>query len=181
MVFTELMIIKGTILSTEQLFEMAKKLDLIHNPDNNKFQKLCVEIYELWKSEEDDLRYEIIESVNVYLKNYPGNLEIYRFPCCTENEDSFIFGECIKSFDRIVIKCDKCPNQYICCDKCIGYTTNGYYDVVKILNEPVIAKKEDVEDIDPTSFYINKFSKKILDKTFDTEFYYLLNDCLSCT
>ena len=78
MVFREIMIIKGVILTTEDVFKLAMKL----GSHEDEFINKCGEIYNLWKSNNDDLIYEIIEQINyVYIDNYPGNMKLYRFPC----------------------------------------------------------------------------------------------------
>lgn len=78
-------------------------------------------------------------------------------------------------------RCEDCP-RYELCQDCEGMTVKGYYDVRKILNEWVTAKPEDVDDIDPSCFYLKRLCSKALpDQEIKCEFYYILDDCLFCT
>ncbi len=64
-----------------------------------------------------------------------SDMEIFKFKCCSKiSKKKYIIGFKMHTYYRNFIKCEEC-DEYTVCDKCIGHTNNGYYDVVKILNE----------------------------------------------
>ncbi len=48
----------------------------------------------------------------------------------------FIVGIEMHKYWRYGIRCDQCE-KYSCCDRCIGNTNNGYYDVTAMVTSPV--------------------------------------------
>lgn len=108
------------------------------------------------------------------------DLEIYSYPCCSElNHKGFLIGKRLCSFERTYPhgneNCDKCE-KYTMCDKCLGTTTNGEYDVNKALNTLLVAKVEVCDDA------LKEKLKKVLHLAdSDAKVYITLDDCLSCT
>ena len=139
------------------------------------------------------------------LRGHPG-LRLFSFPCCSENNGKlFILGYEVNSFPRLRMTCKKCEEHSLC-DKCIGETTNGFYEVEKILQEPVQVPPEkmcrscnadrvqngrcrlcftDVDERRPAEFHSKKittFAAKVLKmKKAVPSCYYMIDDCLSCT
>lgn len=63
-------------------------------------------------------------------------MEIFPFSCCSDSATKlFIIGYKLHTYYRNHIRCDDC-GEHTVCNKCIGHTNNGYYDVKTILNEP---------------------------------------------
>ena len=64
------------------------------------------------------------------------NINLYRFPCCSYlNGELFIIGMEMHKYYRSPIRCNDCET-YSVCDRCIGHTNNGYYDVNSIFENP---------------------------------------------
>ena len=64
-------------------------------------------------------------------------LNIFRYPCCSKIAGKhFIIGHEVHQYYHKKASCDNC-GKYTSCDTCIGTTTNGVYDVDKILNEVI--------------------------------------------
>jgi len=64
------------------------------------------------------------------------DIEIFRFQCCSDSSNKkFLIGIKLHTYYRKYINCNNCGANSVC-DKCIGYTNNGYYDVQTILNQP---------------------------------------------
>jgi hypothetical protein len=134
------------------------------------------------------------------------NITLYKFPCCSDiGEEKFILGTEINSYDRTNDKCDECE-EYYACENCLGATTNGWYDVEDILHNPVICDAKYVctvcdhdnhTDSELCSFCSNNRKDQTISmndafeeiQTFlkevgidgKTQYYYMLDDCLSCT
>jgi hypothetical protein len=157
--------------------------------------------------------------------DFGKKINLYNFPCCSESRDQlFIIGESVHTYYRKLIRCEDCPGPRIVCDHCIGYTNNGYYDVIAILKQPVAV---DVRHICSWCFHDNrqdlngtletapvvddpsqkrscdvcgslpgKYQSDSLVRVVDSilmniqkenhwkkeiQFYYMVDDCLSCT
>ncbi|QGR54288.1 hypothetical protein [Moumouvirus maliensis] len=126
--------------------------------------------------------------------------------CCSESND-YIIGKKIKTYKRVIIKCTDC-DRHFCCDKCIGLSENGYYDVDTILNQVVPVNKNHIckychndnkenakfackfckfQELDGICRPINKWTENHTEKIWfknknkSLGYFYQLNDCLSCT
>lgn len=182
MVFTELQIVRGYVVSVETILKFLEGYDI--------------------DTSSEDLYYDVVHFFN---KEFSGKLglELLFFPCCSKNGGKMYYlGRIVRKYKRVLHKCDNCK-KYTVCDNCIGSTTNGFYDVSKILDEPV---KVDQRNICMFCFHDHRYSNfvfctecdekektpretdstpsPLLEKLVgDTEssFYYRLNDCLSCT
>ena len=126
--------------------------------------------------------------MNEHLKVRRGNLSLWAFPCCSDIVE-YILGEKVDEMKRVEQRCEQC-NKYSLCNVCIGAiekkNTTKIYNVDKILNELVIADSEDVKDIDPSCFYVKQLYSEVFrsdssNPSREGNFYYLLDDCLSCT
>lgn len=180
MVFTELYIIKGVIVTKEQVraFVFSKIPD--------------------YKEEDDETLLEFIGTANDILAKERQLCRFFNFPCCSKlNDDKAIFGWKVKSYHRRLHRCKNC-NKYSVCYKCIWSTENGFYDVNKIIDEPVeVNPKHLCKNCDHDHRYENFMFCSICgteesdnDRIKSVEFvqfpgeikyYYCLNDCLSCT
>ena len=183
MVFTELYIIKGVIVTKEQVraFVFSKIPD--------------------YQEEDDETLPELIGTANSILEKekYPGVFpRFFDFPCCSKlNDVKAIYGWKAKSYHRRMHRCKNC-DKYSVCDKCICSTENGFYDVNKIIDEPVeVNPKHLCENCDHDHRYENfMFCSVCGTEESDIErksnyqfeqfpgpvkYYYCLNDCLSCT
>ena len=182
MVYTRVLIVQGIPLTREQI---------------EKF----IEIGE--DDEVGDKFYdELIEGFEKNLRGYPG-LRLFSFPCCSEsNGKMFILGYELNSFSRRFIQCSKCE-EFSLCERCIGETVYGFYDVQKILDFPQEIPKEKICSMcysdkcvdgrctvcftytkEKIPNRLSVFAKKVLGMTHtqaESSFYYMLNDCLSCT
>lgn len=182
MVYTQLMILVGTILTRKQVEEILK----------NKNVDL----------DEDD---DIVEIFNNMLKEPTSNaarqVQLFSFPCCFAS-DVFILGSKVHSYYRKYVNCRDCK-EYACCDMCIGETTGGYYNVVEIAENPIEIAKEkiciccnsdqfskgkcrlcfnkNVQKKWTAPWYFEKVFKMLKIKNGEIGYYYMLNDCLSCT
>lgn len=63
-------------------------------------------------------------------------MELLSFNCCSKSANKlFIIGYTLHTYYRNYVRCEDCGERTVC-DKCIGHTNNGYYDVQSILDGP---------------------------------------------
>jgi len=210
MVYTTLEIIQGFVISKA---ELTKLLELEDEEDDDDIEQIF-----------DDL-------------GYNKNINLYSFPCCSQSRGKlFIIGRSMHKYYRQPVKCNDCK-EYTVCDRCIGHTNNGYYDVCAIVERPIEVNirhicpwcfhdnKQDLNgpqttapivgqrfqstNYDPSvrrtcdvcggkpnefrcpldymKFHNSHYYKQLMDIQKDhqlektIEFYYMVNDCLSCT
>lgn len=182
MVYTRVKIVKGIVLTREQIENLIE----IEEDDD-----VCDKFY-----------VELVDGFETKLRGHEG-LRLFPFVCCSKIAgEIFIFGYEVNSFPRLRIQCSKCE-EFSLCDKCIGETTNGFYDVEKILNEVVQVPNEimcghcNTDNVvggrcrlcfsTETKVYdhskkITTFAKKHLNMENPLpSCFYMLDDCLSCT
>ncbi len=71
-----------------------------------------------------------------------GPIKLHLFYCFSNSaEKLFIVGITINKYYRQFIRCNHCDQELS--DRCIGYTNNGYYDVLSMFDNPseVIVEK----------------------------------------
>ena len=138
-----------------------------------------------------------------------GKIKLYSFPCCSKLQgQTYILGQKIQKYHRKIKECGQpfddgsyiCGEKRIVCDKCLGETTNGPYDVIKIYEEPTTCNpkhlcgncksdnREEFTICKMCNLEYNevKFGSATLDKISEEvkapiEFYYMIDDCLSCS
>lgn len=198
MVFTEVQIWRGVVLTLEEAIDFVKEHD-------EKY------VYD----EEEDFPFNVSEEINdninkwSYVGSTPGpKLEaIVLGPCCSEMKEILI-GFQLRSYSRSKKGrppyCGKpIDSEYKCgdlivCDTCINKTVNGDYPVEKILNKVTKCEtycfmcnrdKCQKRHGDKLRVTIEKFMDPIIKETLDVididesriGNYYRLNDCLSCS
>ncbi|BCS82698.1 hypothetical protein QLL95_gp0209 [Cotonvirus japonicus] len=197
MVYNKIIIIEGYSLKIDELvdfLELQREISQWSLPKDYKSDT---------KNLNKEEKIEWIKQNGIYSDKY-SNIEIFQPRCCSKSED-YIVGRKIKTYHRISVKCNDC-DKYFCCDKCIGLTENGFYDVETILNEVKPIKKNHIckichNDNKTSSKFKCKFCKfhklngeckpkkwkwyndtiKIWFSNKSRNYYYQLNDCLSCT
>ncbi len=119
MVYTQLSIVLGVVIP----------FDYVKSIIDHKKLKDIEEKFVVMRFADEDVLKDCFKGKN--------DMHLFNFPCCSESgDDKFILGYEVHKYYRKLIKCENCK-EYSVCDKCIGYTNNGYYDVNKILNEPI--------------------------------------------
>lgn len=96
-------------------------------------------------------RQDIEKFVAIDEDGYPENdkirktgFKVYQYPCCSElRGQMYIIGRKIKVYTRFHSRCERC-SEYGLCDKCIGMTSNGYYDVENILKTCTSVPSENI-------------------------------------
>ncbi len=133
MVFSHVQILKGYLLSIDEVFDLLKFLNGYLNGQNHyPYLKDIDNVYDL-KDKKEWLLYYTDEVNREILRRFRG-IQLYTPPCCSkENINTFVLGNCIKKYDRLDVKCEKCE-KYTCCDGCLGETENGYYDANEIFS-----------------------------------------------
>jgi len=117
MVYTTVSIILGIHLNREELKEILRVDEL---GEFDEFDR--------------DLEHKIINK----------NVEIFKIPCCeSENKQYFVGLQMHTYYRKHGIKCDNC-DKYSCCDNCIGQTNNGFYDIVRMADNPVEVNSQHV-------------------------------------
>ena len=129
MVYTTLKVVLGFVINKAELLELLEM-----------------------KGEDDNLReYDIVKLFDDL--DYGKNINLYRFPCCSESSNElFIIGIERHKYYRQPVRCHDCQ-QYTVCDRCIGHTNNGYYDVCAIFQRPI---EVNVRHVCPWCFHDNK-------------------------
>lgn len=204
MVFTKVMIIKGFLLSNNDVLSLVKYLmEFMSHVDFYKFLNT-----DFSKYKETDKALWIIYNaymINNLLSRFQG-IQLYEWPCCTKVDDCYILGIKVKQYDRLAVRCDKCDTHTLCAT-CLGQTENGYYDIDRILDsvfqvdETHICKwcHNDKKATSPSCKFCNHhllenasmklqtedFKDCRLHKWFDTitqtpQYFYMLDDCTSC-
>jgi hypothetical protein len=201
MVFSKVLIIKGTLFEETDVYDLGRYLSEIF--PGKKLEKHMKSISKGDKKDHDNeekVRHTI-ELINKSISHW--NYKIYEFPCCSSLGNKFIFGTKIKSYHRLKTRCDKCE-KHTSCDKCLGMTENGFYDVVTIFENVVEAPSEIICFAcgnDKRSKGVCKFCNyETLKETCEVQeylkldsrldeflsknkigYYYMLDDCLSCS
>ncbi|AQN68653.1 hypothetical protein [Saudi moumouvirus] len=199
MVYSKIILIEGYALSINELVEFLEYLRKSHSylmPRDYKNETINLNVQE---------KIEWIEENGISIDSSYG-INIFGPRCCSETKD-YIVGKKIKTYKRVIIKCSNC-DKHFCCDKCIGLTENGYYDVDTILNQVVPVKKSHIckychndnkksaklkckfckfhklnGTCRPKIKWTKNHSEKIWfkNKKKSLGYFYQLNDCLSCT
>jgi hypothetical protein len=196
MVYTEFWIVVGLKLSREQILKyILDATGVIPTEDD----------------EIDELFMETVVRPKLPKAGYARDLTLFQFVCCSEsNGKVFILGHQVHKYYRKFVQCQNCE-KYSVCDLCIGETSNGWYDVEKILNEPVEIPSEKIcqnclsDNVESNGRctlcfagkpkfggglsgygrHVNTFAIEKLgwptDKPVPVAHYYMTNDCLSCS
>ena len=131
MVYTTVRVVLGFVINKTELLELLE-IEMEGEDDN----LMNYDIEKLF----DDMGYD-------------KNINLYRFPCCSESSDKlFIIGIERHKYYRQPVRCDDCK-EYTVCDRCIGHTNNGYYDVCAIFEKPI---EVNVRHVCPWCFHDNK-------------------------
>lgn len=166
MVYNEIDVIAGEPLNFAELMEFLK----------DKYDNSLIKRIKNMKEDEDD---SLCEEIYNLRDNFSHNgKKIYTFACCSPlNMEIYIVGEEVKTIKRISpLSCEDCtpfPSHtgldgvMYSCDKCLGTTNEGWFDVQKIHDSIVQLTDEQIENLG-----LNKNGQK---------YYFLLNDCLSCS
>jgi len=118
MVYKKLKVVLGVVVNRSELEGILKKNGNSW-ADNEEFEEIINEDLE-----------------NYYSNGFKWRAKIYSFPCCsTIKSEQFIICESVHTYYHKRSRCNDCK-IYTVCEKCIGCTNNGFYDVEKILNEP---------------------------------------------
>jgi hypothetical protein len=100
-------IVLGAVVTKEELMNYAT-----YNEEESRFQKGSI---------------GKVPCGRVCIHSLPGHEE--------EAENTFVIGFDLHTYYRYHnTGCEKCE-KYTCCDTCIGQTSNGFYDVVKMQEE----------------------------------------------
>lgn len=204
MVFTQLMVIKGYLLSQNDVFDFVRFLQKNMKSIRHQYEFLRMDIDKI--DDKDDWFMSYIPNINDFISRFKG-IQLFTSPCCSDVAcKSFILGNKIKSYDRLNAKCNNCPSPHTLCDNCLGQTENGFYDVTKIfdkitqINEFHVCKycnndkRGDSENckfcnwrsiidknisLSPTDNKDIRLKDWISNRT--ANYYYMLDDCLSCS
>lgn len=205
MVYTKLIIVSGLMLTKEQIITALKQFNenlakMIDGMSEENLTDALPQIIEDYFLEDAD---------GFWDDNKKERPHLFQFPCCSENKDKlFLIGYNLHTYYRRCVHCRDCQ-EYTVCDKCIGETSGGWYDVGKILDGPVIVARDkmclacnsDQMDAhkrcrccfrnapkdDYKTYYeenLIRFATEVLKMTPETctpAYYYMLDDCLSCT
>lgn len=186
MVFTELEIIEGVIITLEEIIKFLKEMGK-----------------EIPSGEGNPSPYDCCDLANSLLEENRGTIKIFPFECCSESSGKlYILGIKQGTYHRKVHRCKNC-DEYSVCDKCIGSTSNGFYNVIKISEEPVEVNPKYIcsscfhdhryenfvfcsscgaeEEPYKTSSVFKRERYKSLLEGKQIKIYYRVNDCLSCT
>lgn len=185
MVYIKLLIINGCVVTQEDVKKyLSNYIDDVSQIDDFDVYDQFSKIYK-----ENTVHYD--------------RRKLFYFPCCSESgNNKFIFGEVVHIYYRKYVRCEKCP-EYAVCDYCIGVTNNGHYDIDSIFNKPVQVElshlcstcfhdnkkpldKGDICECCNSKLNIvikdNKLKCKVFKDTFSKlSYYYMIDDCLSCS
>ena len=203
MVFTKIMILKGYLLTVNDVFEFVEYLQKLLGVHKKYYKFLDVELSDI--KDKNEWLIDNTHELNKILFRFK-QIQLYTYPCCSDLQDVYyILAQCIKYYDRIYVECKNCSNFY-CCDACMGQTENGYYDMKKVLDEIVEIdekhickwcnndKRSDTKNCNfcdwqnlkslgmhkrPIIFIDPRLSEWAKNKPI--KYYYMLDDCLSCS
>jgi primosomal protein N' len=69
----------------------------------------------------------------------PSGVSVYS---ANHSDDKYVVvGAPVRKYYRVNAKCDKC-DTYSTCDDCIGHTTGGWFDVVKMNSDYIVVDSE---------------------------------------
>ena len=191
MVYSNIVLIRGVCLNKKQMVKFVNQIYKYLNKD-------------IVVKNNDDV-FDYLHKVNSLIARFYG-LKIYQPVCCSTNK-KYIIGMSMKKIERIYVRCDANCDKYTLCDRCVGETSIGWFDVVRIHNSIVEVSDDNMcmwcknitdEEIcdashscecsdkftDTHSLIMKKsFDKRI--KTYLEEYemknYLWIDDCLSCT
>lgn len=128
---------------------------------------------------------------------------LYPFPNCSKIKHLCILGEKVREYDRRWHFCFDCKKNATPCDTCIGYTSNGFYNVKSIQDDVEQVNMENLclkcghdQRYPLKAFCLQCGSKPGFEKQRNNvnyicrqylnlenpeiAYYYMLNDCLNC-
>jgi hypothetical protein len=204
MVFTKVMVLKGYLLSIDEVFQLLEYLQN-YMIDAGKYYKCLIIDPPNIKNKKEWLIENLYELNNAVFSRFK-KIQLYTPPCCSKMcQEYYVLGHCVKIYRRLDVQCEKCTN-YFCCDTCLGQTENGFYDMNKLFNEIVEVNEKHVcgwcnndkkDELNNCKFCnCQKLVEDGMTKRFDNfidsrlnkwasdksiKYYYMLNDCLSCT
>lgn len=121
MVFTEVYVIYGFPVTTEQLTKWGFSFD----------EDLNLKAPDGWKGGYAEYRICSFPLSNKALK-------LYRFVCCSPSaEEKWIIGVRLHRHYRRPKRCEECPGPHSVCDRCLGETNAGFINTALIFQEPV--------------------------------------------
>lgn len=123
MVYSKVMIVKGWVLTLEEvcdlfMFLRDKASDVFTwlSPSSNQIKN------------EGRLWFErCLVEINKALNKF--GITLYR--SYSPDEKHFIIGSTVMEYKRLPVECDECK-EHTSCNICLGQTTNGYYNVSRL-------------------------------------------------
>jgi predicted Zn-ribbon and HTH transcriptional regulator len=181
MVFTKIGLYYGNVVDLAGLLAFAKTIAEKHVV---KVLACLIDTYD------EDILYDLLSALNECLSSNGSKLQVVTPPCCSPiNGKQFVIGLEVATIHRTYTKCDGCDE--FSCDTCIGNTINGYYDV-SAMQESILRavsvcdvcyydrmpEGPDAECPRCPGRRNEGISKHISD---GSAYYYILDDCLSCS
>ena len=139
MVYQTLKIVLGFVVSKQQLSELLDipKEEMLMN--NDQFSSSLHDAF-----------------------NVDSNVKVYGYPCCSPLSDKkWIIGIEMHKYYRKLTNCKDC-GEYSTCDTCIGFTNNGYYNIIQIFEK---ITKVNLRNICFSCFHDNKEDMELPIKT----------------
>lgn len=185
MVYKRIYIIAGIKVSDEKLKAFLTEKGFYHG-DPEELGKEAVQ--DAWKL------------YNKSQKDHGQKVKLFSSPCCSECTD-WLLGTIVHTIYRRYLYCRSCE-EFSCCDTCIGQTVYGWYDTEKILNSFIEIPNDQICHVchsdqigerkrckvcfagRPTHlmrFNIRKDLCPLVEDNVLSSYWYLLDDCLSCT
>lgn len=144
MVYKNIQLIRGVCLTLKQTLQFMNKV--------YEYRKINKRV-----NNRDDFD-DNIHQFNLDIKMFQG-IQIYTPRCCSKNK-KYIIGFIMRTIRRIGVKCHTECGETYCCDRCIGETTDGWFDVDRILDSVV-----EIPDVDICTFCKKITNGDITDNT----------------
>jgi hypothetical protein len=97
-------------------------------------KEVVSELFDREVTDDDDCEWytQVVDTISRGLNTKV--ITISRLPDNHVSQPRYIKGVVLAAYDRMHTKCDDCEEYS--CDKCIGISNNGFYDVTTILENP---------------------------------------------
>ena len=132
MVFDNVLLIHGVALpNKEALIAFARALELEFGKAHDDLAE-SLDLYEHDEQDPDDDDLYTFLSDHFNRHRWP---KLWTPPCCASQKgQSFVVGTLVSKIPRLTVKCDEC-GEYTCCERCLGATVNGVYDINAMFND----------------------------------------------